>query len=218
MQELAQFLLARERLDIKCTALEYVLGLSDSENGRKMIKNTPAVLDRTVDLIADSNEVISKRAHLVLVNLSCHQNFECDLVKFLPQFCHYLQDPKWVHADKLCSVLSNISRTESGSKRLLETLNRGQLHEDSGPPLSTPSLYQLVDIFDRRESFNSHAKFHNLASLFLNLSQLAEARKIFLDRSKCLLPRLLPYTQYQDSLIRRGGIIGLCKNLCFEVG
>ncbi len=218
MKELAQFLLPRERLDVRCTALEYVLGLSDSKEGRDAIKKTEYLLDRVFDHIEDSNDVISKRAHLILVNLSCSESFEGDLIKYLPPICHHLQDPNWLHADKLCSVLANLSRTESGAKKVIKAIQGGDLHRDTSSSLSIPTLYQLVDIFDRRESFNSHANFHHLGSLFLNLSQLDEARKVFLDRSKCLLPRLLPYTQFQESHLRRGGIVGLCKNLCFEVG
>lgn len=219
MGELVSFLLPRERLDVKCTALEYILGLSDSEDGRDLIKNSQDVVDRILGLMTDQDEIISKKAHLVIVNLSSDQNLENDLVRFVPQFWHHLQDPKWLHADKLCTILSNISRTMTGAVSLMKTLTK-DLQSNLGDNIqfTTPTLYQLVDMFDRRESFNSHAKFHYLASMFLNLSQLAEARLLFLDHSKCLLPRLLPYTQFQDSCIRRGGIVGLCKNLCFEVG
>jgi len=218
IRELAQFLLPSQRLDVRCTAVEYVLGLSDSEGGREAIKKAEKVLERTFGLISDPSEVISKRAHLVLVNLSCFATFEEDLAKFLPQICHFLQDPKWLHADKLCSILANVSRSESGARKVFDSISEGTVHKDLDSSLTVPTLYELVDIFDRRESFNNQATFHHLGSVFLNLSQLSEARKMFLDRSKCLLPRLLPYTQFQDSIIRRGGVVGLCKNLCFEIG
>ena len=218
IRELAEFLLPSQRLDVRCTAVEYVLGLSDSEGGREAIRKAENVLERTFDLISDPNEVIAKRAHLVLVNVSSCADFEEKLVKFLPQICHCLQDPKWLHSDKLCSILANISRSGSGAKKVMETLRSGGAVQEDSLSLTVPTLYELVDIFDRRETFNSQAKFHHLGSVFLNLSQLGEARKMFLDRSKCLLPRLLPYTQFQDSIIRRGGVVGLCKNLCFEIG
>lgn len=35
---------------------------------------------------------------------------------------------------------------------------------------------------------------------------------------KILLKRLLPYTTYLRSNIRRGGIIGALKNCCFDFG
>lgn len=219
MEELVCFLLPSERVDVKCKALELVLGLSGSEDGRKLIKRPANVVDRILVLFADQNEVISKNAHMVIVNLSTDRNLEDDLLRFVPEFLHHLQDPQWVHADKLCTILSNLSRSTTGAERLLHMLTKDE-HSDKeeNPPLSTPTLYQLVDIFDRQKSFSSQVKFHYLASIFLNLSQLAEARLMFLDHSKCLLLRLLPYSQFMDSCIRRGGIVGLCKNLCFEVG
>jgi len=74
-----------------------------------------------------------------------------------------------------------------------------------------------VDIFDRK-GFNPNADFHYLATVFLNMSQSFAGRELFLDRKLCLIPRLLPYTQYQGSSVRRGGVVGLLKNLCFEIG
>lgn len=219
LEELASFLLPHDRLDVKCTAVEYVLGLSNSESGRNLIRSSRDVVDRIFDLMADKDGVISKKAHLVIVNLSSDQNLEDELVRFVPQFLHHLQDPQWVHADQLCAILTNLSRTTTGAKSVMSTLTKGMyVGTEENPPYSTPTLYEVVDIFDRRTSFNSWAEFHYLASMFLNLSQLAEARLLFLDHSKCLLPRLLPYTQFHDSSIRRGGIVGLCKNLCFEIG
>lgn len=39
-----------------------------------------------------------------------------------------------------------------------------------------------------------------------------------MDKRKCLIQRFLPFTEYQDSLIRRGGIVGTLKNCCFDTG
>ena len=205
-------------MDVKCNALEFVLGLSNSKDGRDLIKNSPDLLDRILVLLADQNEVISKKAHFVIVNLSSNASFEKDLMRFIPEFLHHLLNPQWVHADKLCAVISNLSRSTTGAERLLHILTKGKHSDQENRPFSTSTLYQLVDIFCRQTTSNSKVEFDHLASVFLNLSQLTEARLMFLDRSKCILLQLLPYMRFMDSCIRRGGIVGLCKNLCFEAG
>lgn len=37
-----------------------------------------------------------------------------------------------------------------------------------------------------------------------------------MDADLCPLQRLLPFTEYSDSVIRRGGIIGTIRNCCFD--
>lgn len=38
-----------------------------------------------------------------------------------------------------------------------------------------------------------------------------------MDRDRSVIQRLLPFTEYTDSLVRRGGIVGTLKNCCFDV-
>lgn len=41
--------------------------------------------------------------------------------------------------------------------------------------------------------------------------------RYLLDRDSYVIQRLLPFTEYADSLVRRGGIVGTLKNCCFDV-
>lgn len=206
--ELLSFLSSATRLDVKCTALEYVLGLTGSETGKEWMKANRDIFGKLLNLLNDQNEIISKDAHLAIVNLSADREVSEYFLSSIPQLLCSLQDDQCVHADKLCTILSNLSRSESGARHLFK-----QLIDNA-----STTLYQLVEIFDQWKTYNEHANFHYLASVFLNLSQVHEARRLFLDQSKCILPKLLPSTQSSASHIRRGGIAGLVKNLCFEVG
>lgn len=210
--ELLPFLSLDARLDVKCTALEYVLGLTGSDTGKEWVKSNKEILGKLLDLLKDQNEIISKDAHLAVLNLSADQGIVECLLSSIPQLLYYLQNPQWAHADKLCTIMSNISRLEAGAQCLLKVLTEA---DDS---TSSITFYRMVDIFDQWRSYNERANFHYLSSVFLNLSQIHEARRLFLDQKKCILPKLLPYTQFAGSHIRRGGIAGLLKNLCFEVG
>uniref|UniRef100_A0A8C7X6P6 Protein HGH1 N-terminal domain-containing protein n=1 Tax=Oryzias sinensis TaxID=183150 RepID=A0A8C7X6P6_9TELE len=82
------------------------------------------------------------------------------------------------------------------------------LQEDVG-------LAKLVDIFCA-EAYNAKANLHYLGPLLSNLTQLPEARHTLMDRDRCVFQRLLPFTQYQASVIRRGGVVGTLRNCCFD--
>ena len=208
------FLLPSAKPEVRCHALECILGLSNSGGGRPLVIKSE-VLDRVILLMADSNDAIAKYAHTVIVNLSAYESVQEELMTFVPAFLQQLQDPQWVHVDKLCTILSNLSRTIAGAKGLMSIITKDQHNDKQNTQFPIPTLYQLVEMFNIQ---SRKEEYHYLANVFRNLSQLAEARFMFLDHSKCLLPLLLPHIHSIDSSIRRGGIVGLCKNLCFEVG
>ena len=230
LQELFSFLSLGSRLDLKTIALDYVLGLTGSEDGRAVIKSSAPVIKLMLQLTSDQQPLIAKDANLVLLNLSSSKEaaeimLDSDII---PKFLSHLVNPEYAHSDAACMTLSNLTQGERGSELFLTAVMKSKLAEteessnassasSDASSIAAPSLYQLVDIFDRKE-YKKKANFHYLATVFLNITQLSLARQLFLDRKKCILPRLLPYTQYYESEIRRGGIVGLLRNICFEVG
>lgn len=230
LNELLSFLSLDTRLDLKSTALTYLLGLSASEDGLRLVKSNPAVLKLLLDMTTDAQPMIAGDANMVLLNLSASQDVAEMMIdlNILPKLLLLLTNPDYLHSDAACMVLSNLTQGEKGSGRFTEAVLSSEHHSSmehssavlastSASATAVPTLYQLVDIFDRK-GYNKHANFHYLATVFLNISQISVARQLFLDKKKCILPRLIPYTQFYNSSIRRGGIIGLLRNLCFEVG
>ena len=210
VEELCQFLAPSTRLDLKSTALEYVLGLTGSTEGVKLFRTHTKVLQQLLELTADTSQPeVSKNAHLAVLNASTDAEVADSLIELrvIPRLLELVADPEWSEADKVCMMLSNLSCSEPGSVALLRALT------EEGAKVT---LYQLVDILGRI-GYNKNADYHYLATVFSNMSQLQAARLLFLDREKCIIPRLLPYTQ-SESLTRRGGVVGLLRNLCFQVG
>lgn len=37
-----------------------------------------------------------------------------------------------------------------------------------------------------------------------------------MDRESPLIQKLLPFTEYKDSIVRRGGVVGTLRNCCFD--
>jgi hypothetical protein len=209
LEELCQFLTPSARLDLRSTALDYVLGLTGSKDGVKLLRNNARVLQQLLELAADtSHPLLCRDAHLAVLNASADAALTESIITLgaVPRMLQLAADPEWKEADKLCMTLSNITRTEAGSVAVLRALTE---------ETASVTLYQLVDIFGRI-GYNKNANYDYLATVFSNISQLHTARLLFLDREKCIIPRLLPYTQ-SESLTRRGGVVGLLRNLCFQV-
>lgn len=55
-----------------------------------------------------------------------------------------------------------------------------------------------------------------LGPIFSNLSQVAKGREFFCKADSETLSRLIPFVQYEASVVRKGGIVGLLKNICFD--
>jgi len=61
------------------------------------------------------------------------------------------------------------------------------------------------------------ATLHYLGPLLSNMSQLPIVRRYILNHEHKVIHRLIPFTEYQDSLVRRGGVIGCLRNCCFDI-
>lgn len=109
-------------------------------------------------------------------------------------------------ADAWAMVLSNVSRPE----RLVESVVDDLLAKPD-------TIAQLVACYTRID-YNKHKCHLNyLGPIFSNVSQTARGRALFCSADSDLLLRLLPFV-YHANVIRRGGIIGLLKNVCFDSG
>ncbi|XDV33793.1 hypothetical protein PO909_004069 [Leuciscus waleckii] len=205
--ELLSFLTLETRADVKGQASEYVLGLTGNRDGCRYLQSKPDCLQALVTLTSDPSIAIVKDCFHALINLSADETLHQPLVtetgllaKLLPK----LLDPEYVFADRICTILSNLSRHERTCRDVFRALQE----QDIG-------LDRLVEVFCN-QGFNKKASLHYLGPLLSNLTQLPEARLFILDRDRCVIQRLLPYTQYEESSTRRGGVVGTLRNCCFD--
>ena len=206
VSQLAAFLKKDVRMDLKVSALSYVLGLTASPDGLECIlKHRKVILPAILELTEDDLEAVENDSYLSLVNIAADTTLARELISLhvIPKLLGVILNLKC--GNHVVMVISNLTQSSEGSKTVLDVL------QDEN---STINLHQLINVF----CTNRAAKFHYMATVFSNISQLLSGRKLFLDRQQCLLQRLLPFIHYQDSLIRRGGIVGLVRNLCFETG
>lgn len=38
-----------------------------------------------------------------------------------------------------------------------------------------------------------------------------------MDREQCIFQRILPFVEYEESNVRRGGVVGTIRNCCFDI-
>lgn len=77
-------------------------------------------------------------------------------------------------------------------------------------------LDRLVAVYTKTDFNTRKQTLSYLAAVFSNLSQTSVFRNSLVTSQTRLLQRLLPFMNYTSSLIRRGGITGLLKNVCFD--
>ncbi|KAG8007180.1 Protein HGH1-like protein [Nibea albiflora] len=206
--ELLSFLSPGTRADVKAQATEYFLGLSGHRDGCRFLRTKPDILAGLFALTSDISIAIVKDCYYIFINLSAdetlHQVLVAD-VKVLPVLLKNLLDPEYMFSDQICTILSNLTRHEKTCKTVFKVIQ-----EEVG-------LAQVVEIFCT-EGYNKNAKLHYLGPLLSNLTQLPEARNYILDKDRCVVQRLLSFTQFQASAVRRGGVIGTLRNCCFDHG
>ena len=212
LKELCGFLSPSARLDLRTAALDYVLGLTGSAEGLELLsRDAEQVLRRLLELAEDASQPanLCRDAHLALLNASAEPQLAETLVELGvgPRLLDWVVNPDRREADTICKIISNLTRTESGSQAVTRAMATG----------SSVSLHKLVEIFGLVEHHSSGTNHDYLATVFSNISRLSKARELFLDRERCVVPLLLPHTQ-SKSLVRRQGIAGLLRNLCFQVG
>ncbi|XP_043546878.1 protein HGH1 homolog isoform X2 [Chiloscyllium plagiosum] len=207
MQELLGFLTLDTRLDVKGQATECVLGLTGSNDGRSLLGQSMDILRALLMLTKDPSRAVAKDCYFALVNLSADETIHQTLiqdVRLVSTLLPNLLDPGYDFSDQICSILSNLTREKRTCADVFHAIqNEG------------PGLAKIVDIFCT-DSYNENMELHYLGPLLSNLTQLPEARQFILDKDRCVVQRLLPYTQYEASSVRRGGVVGTLRNCCFD--
>lgn len=212
------------------------LGLTGSEEGIEILISNLQLLKTLVMTTCDKTYTTAKDAcfgisnysfaplldrdislFLALINISANSEPACEaLLKASPTshegtgllqvILKNITDGESQVTDPLLSVLSNLTRLEN----LVEQVVQNLLEIDEN------FLDRIVAVFTRID-FNKHKQnLHYLASVFSNLSQTSIFRKLVAKSETRLLPRLLPFISDERSLMRRRGIVGLLKNICFD--
>ncbi|KAG5324687.1 HGH1 protein, partial [Acromyrmex heyeri] len=228
LQEISEYLSPNTRFDVKVCALNHVLRITATTDGRELLLKLPEMLIQLVTFIQDSCAAISKCAAQILVNITGDESGtnamliisessnsteinKSDLVTQEPsqnliKVClRAIMDKSSIMADLCCMILSNMTRPFHLIDRMITLI------EQSGY-----SWDEILSVFTAKQYNIKGDKLHYLGPVFSNLSRSPHIRRYLMDRHRCVIQRILPFTEYSDSLIRRGGIVGTLKNCTFD--
>ncbi|KAL1454066.1 hypothetical protein WDU94_010356 [Cyamophila willieti] len=210
--ELKQFLEPKTRPDVKLIAIQHILGLTASPDTCNDLTSTKHIdiVNAIIGLLADSFDQVVTIALDILLNLSAEKvsaknildNSSPSIVSVLLKHIVNAESPL---ADKCCKILNNLTSSQSLAAQTLQAMQNDNLNLD-----------QLVSSFAIQNYNRKKCDLNYLAKVFGNLTQIADFRQYVLDKEKCIIQRLIPFTEYAESSVRREGIVALIKNCCFH--
>jgi len=209
LQELAQFLEMDTRSDVKAFAVQTVLGLTGTPEGISSIAQVPDLIPKLVQLLSDTEVAIAKDVSRALINLTADEIMAMRMLKsntnsIVKGVFSIIENQASHLADPASMILSNLTRDSACCKLVLQQIDNEKI-----------GVEKIVFIMCQ-EGYNKHgADLRYLGPVLSNISQLAEGRQQILDHEKCVVQRLLPFTEYKSSIVKRGGIVGTLKNCCF---
>jgi len=208
VEELGQFLTPNNRIDVRAVALAEILGLTGTPEGLTALSSVQSIQSSLISLVSDPAEVIATDACLALINLSsdptCVQSL-LELPSLVPTLHKEMADKQSKLAVKVTQVLSNLTRDMASCIKVYSQLKKAGIGVDSLVNLLCQEGYNLAG-----------QELNFLGPVMSNLSQLVEVRKEILDPEKCVIQRLLPFTEYSKSIVKRGGVVGTIRNCCFD--
>ncbi|KAI9580927.1 protein HGH1 homolog [Glossina fuscipes] len=215
LTELVQFMQPSQRLDLKKIALTHVLGLTGTEEGKCAIFSVDDLLTALFHLTADESLALAKDAVLALINLTADVSGATKVYntsreiqpayELITTAIRHIINENSNLADPWSMVLSNLTREESIANGTLDIL-------DENPAI----MMQLMEAFAKLQYNKSKAKLDYLGPIFCNLTQTHRGRELLCRSKYNLLDKILPFSTYEESIVRRGGVIGILKNICFD--
>jgi Domain of unknown function (DUF383)/Domain of unknown function (DUF384) len=210
--ELISFLQDR-RANIRSGAVEAILGLSASDDGRDLLLDTD-VAEKLRRLIG-SEQLISSNVVKIFINLTAEQRLLDRILKqgIVSLLMDQLRDEDCTYKHLIIMLLTNLSQTYEGCTQIL------QLGENSklvGLHFRRLIQYFVAPIVMKNKDGQIVDVYEYCGEVLQNVSQIQEARDILLDSERALLPAIFPQLT-SGSIIRRRGAAGMIKNCCFDV-
>lgn len=212
LEEILEFLKPETRIDLKHISLDHLVGLSGTDEGLDTLLSHKQIIQSIINLTDDKVPEIAKNALLALVNITAKVNGAKLVIKqryqdrenCLDKFIGYVLDPEKKDADAVCMVLSNITRHENILEQCID--------------IFFPHLNDLLNVFVNTTYNKNGSNLNYVSPLFSNLSCLSRVRKWLVEENPHIpLIKLLPFCNYDQSVIRRGGALGTVRNLSFDI-
>ncbi|XP_011503090.1 PREDICTED: protein HGH1 homolog [Ceratosolen solmsi marchali] len=222
VQELIDSLDSKCGLDIKEFALDSILGMTGTQEGRQYLVENPKILRKLILLLQDNTPRIALNASSALINISADEDGSSALLiisessKCIPKdneidnliylcFSNILNQRSSL-ADSSCEILSNMTRSNALVDRILALAERNGFTWDS-----------LLIAFTTTNYNWAKNKLPYLGPIFCNITQSQKIRNYLLEKDQWVLRRFLLSVEHRESVLTRRSIIGTLRNCCFDI-
>ncbi|XP_012288708.1 protein HGH1 homolog isoform X2 [Orussus abietinus] len=195
--------------------------MTGTKKGIELLLNTSAILKCVIALMQDDSPVIAKDASLLLINISAEEegantlllisetstiDADHNISSNLVNTClRYIMDKNSVIADPCSMILSNLTRSRNHVERFIKLMEKSSYTWDSIVTAFTTVTYNCKG-----------ADLDYVATVLSNLSQSLSVRRYIMDKDRCVIQRLLPFTEHKND-VRRYGIVATLRNCCFDI-
>ncbi|CAB3363451.1 Hypothetical predicted protein [Cloeon dipterum] len=191
------------RPDLKDQALQHILGISGSDEGRKLFLEARDLVGALLEVCKHwKTPALARDAALALINLTASPLLNAIIIEKggIPTLVDAGLDPESPVADPALMALCNITRDKEAA--------------DVAWSLLKERLNEILKALSNLQHNKKAQNLHYLAPLISNFSQVADARKQLLELPA--VNTLVAFTRFESSGVRRGGVVSTLRNLCFE--
>lgn len=213
LKEMIPFLKWHSPYNYKKEILENMLGTTGTSEGMACLsKNVELMNSLSWLVIEDRSLDIQEKALKILVNLSTiHLAKEVsELImrsELLEVVLKFMLNKKFPSANYCAMLLANLTLENSRCETVYKMISKN----------NNLSVESLLDVFCDVK-YNEACDLEHVGSLLANLTLLKEARDQFLEQEKMLIKKILPFTQFMESSVRRYSAAAIIKNCLFETG
>ncbi|XP_066935237.1 protein HGH1 homolog [Clytia hemisphaerica] len=211
LKEILPFLKWHSPLEYKKEVLQHLLGMTGTSEGCSRLSKHLLVNTTLKDLvICDRIHEIQEGGLKILVNLTTLPTPKAILTEltqkeFIDALLTLALDKTFPCANYVAMLLSNLTKEEKDAKSIFTSMNQN----------NNLKIDVFLDAFCDLK-YNEKCELHHIGNLLANLTSLKEVRLMLLDKEKDVIQRLLPFTQYSESNVRRYSVAAIIKNCLFE--
>jgi len=199
---------------IKYSAIEYLLDLTGTQEGREFLTSAPELFKIMSKLIGENKQVITTSICLkFFVNFTSIESFKFNPdflpdVKILLDWCMDKEN----HHSQLCSfMLSNCTRTKDGAEHILQVI---QKNDDQNQNEKESYFKKIVDCYCD-ESFNKKKQvLHYLGLMLANLATVKAGAQLICSKNHFY--RLVSFLNHPLSLTRKRAACMLARNCAID--
>lgn len=222
LEELVSFLHSPQPA-IAQVALDNLVGFSTGAHQQVFsYEDYTAIKDLKV-MAKSKGRTTANQAVTILANLCddiTMRNRIVEDLEFLEFLISSIVDIENANADIMCILLTNLAKNDSINKIFDFTIKHNE--ENSKVFKSTKAMDCLMDCFVKgaNRTLNKRAEYDYLSYFFADISRFEQGRAYFITEQEydevVPLSKLLVFTEFYESNIRREGVASTIKNSLFD--